>query len=456
MKKTCVFTIFALYSCYSVSQCEYFNPNSIDTNVCAGEIISTDFTLSTFAPWAEYSSALFLPDGSGQNYQTSLIVSGIGDTIDANIRIKLCISIEHSYLGDLEMMLVSPNGTQVNVFNSYTGSGLFAGGFGGGATFLGGANDASSAIGICEEYCFSEQPGALPAWVNGYNTVTTSNSGGCVFSPCEMVEPGIYNPEESFSNFIGDSLDGTWKLIARDNLTQDDGWICSWGLYFEEDYLTGTWIPSSGVSDPNSINTEITVNQSGSYIFVADSVNNGCYDTLTINFNIPSYPNGHFNIAGDTLTQPSGSTTYSSALENNTSYYWTVSNGTITSGQGTNNIDVLWQNTSSGTIILEVNDGCTIHSDTMYVNLGYTGLKEQQNNFYYYPNPTHDQLNITASNKVDKIIFFNLLGEPLFTLPYNRIISSESIDLSNLSNGIYTLKVIYSNSQEQNIKVIKN
>ena len=61
--------------------------------------------------------------------------------------------MEHSYLGDLEMMLTCPSGLSINVFNSYSGSsGLFPGGFGGGNTFLGGAYDNNTGnIGYCEE-----------------------------------------------------------------------------------------------------------------------------------------------------------------------------------------------------------------------------------------------------------------------------------------------------------------
>ena len=107
----------------------------------------------------------------------------------------MCVKMEHSYLGDLEMMLTCPSGLSINIFNSYSGSsGLFPGGFGGGSTFLGGAYDNNTGnIGYCEEYCFSNSGNAMPAWVNGFTqTTATGPSAG------QMVTPGLYQPEQNF------------------------------------------------------------------------------------------------------------------------------------------------------------------------------------------------------------------------------------------------------------------
>ncbi len=204
---------------------------SLVGGITATDTAGVDADSSSFTIPGVFGNQLFLPDGSGQNYQTDILISGfpsgttlqnMGDLVD------LCISMEHSYLGDLEMLLSCPNGQDVVIFNSFTGNGLVAGGFGGGGTYLGGANDAGSTLGVCEEYCFSEDPSALPAWVNGYNTVPASGP-----STGSMVEPGTYNPEESFLTALsGCPINGNWTLTVRDNLGIDDGWICSWGITF--------------------------------------------------------------------------------------------------------------------------------------------------------------------------------------------------------------------------------
>lgn len=222
----------------SFETCQATDPNiclgqftELVGGITPGDTAGVDPTGSSFTIPGVFGNQLFLPDGSGQNYQTDISISGFpaGTTLqNAGDLVDLCISIEHSYLGDLEMMLQCPNGQEVMIFNSYTGTGLYPGGFGGGGTYLGGANDAGSSIGVCEEYCFSEGGGALPAWVNGYNTIAaTGPSAGT------MVEPGIYNPEESFlTELAGCPINGNWTLVVRDNLGIDDGWICSWGITF--------------------------------------------------------------------------------------------------------------------------------------------------------------------------------------------------------------------------------
>ena len=78
----------------------------------------------------------------------------------------MCIKIEHSYLGDLEMKLTCPNGQNINVFNSYSGNGLFPGGLVAEVLFRGAYDNNTGNIGYCEEYCFSNNPNAMPAWVN--------------------------------------------------------------------------------------------------------------------------------------------------------------------------------------------------------------------------------------------------------------------------------------------------
>jgi gliding motility-associated-like protein len=200
--------------------------------VTPADTVGVDGVPSTFPIGGVFAAQTYLPDGSGQNYTTTIDIAGFtpGGTITNATDIdKICISMEHSYLGDLEMMLTCPNGTSVNIFNSYTGTGLYAGGFGGGGTYLGGAYDNNTGnIGVCEEYCFSNGTGALPAWVSGYNTTASTGPS----APGAMVVPGTYNPEETFGNLAGCDINGTWTITVRDNLGVDDGYICEWGIYF--------------------------------------------------------------------------------------------------------------------------------------------------------------------------------------------------------------------------------
>ena len=83
----------------------------------------------------------FLPDGSGAQYQTPITIGGFpqGAVVSNSGELsKVCITMEHSYSGDLEIWLQCPNGTTVPLVNSYGGgNGVIHGGRSGGGTFLG-------------------------------------------------------------------------------------------------------------------------------------------------------------------------------------------------------------------------------------------------------------------------------------------------------------------------------
>src|SRR5690606_18687671 len=95
------------------------------------------------------SGTTFLPDGSGASYQTSIVVDCFdpGQTLtNVNQLQSVCVNMEHSYLGDLQITLISPNGQQV-ILKSYPG---------GGGTFLGHPwDDPVTGPGTGSEYCFS-------------------------------------------------------------------------------------------------------------------------------------------------------------------------------------------------------------------------------------------------------------------------------------------------------------
>ncbi len=266
--------------------------------ITATDTAGVDPTQSSIIIGGTFAGLTYLPDGSGQNYSTDVNISGFpaGLTIANASDIKnLCITIEHSYLGDLEMTLTCPNGTTTNIFNSFTGNGLMPGGFGGGSTFLGQAYDANIGNpGVGWEYCFYD--GAPnPAWVNGYTTVpvTTPSNG-------QSVQAGDYEPEQTFADLVGCPINGLWTITVRDNLGQDDGYIFEWGICFDpalnpntETYapqiVSEAWLPNSDLSgglDTALVATPSTLGDNFYTFTVTD--NFGCtYDTTINVYAIP-------------------------------------------------------------------------------------------------------------------------------------------------------------------------
>ena len=66
-----------------------------------------------------------------------------------------------------------------------------------------------------------------------------------------------------------------------------------------------------------------------------------------------------------------------------------------------------------------------------------------------FPNPASDFLNITTMNKIEKVEIYNLLGQKVMTG------HSNTINIKNLSKGIYFSNVQLENNTDFTIKFIK-
>ena len=81
-----------------------------------------------------------------------------------------------------------------------------------------------------------------------------------------------------------------------------------------------------------------------------------------------------------------------------------------------------------------------IYADNIYM---YRAATASVNNndllgFSMYPNPAVNRLNISAKETIQNADIFNVLGKKVMSLDINK--NSESIDVSNLTSGIYLVK----------------
>lgn len=229
------------------------------------------------------SDTTFLPDGSGVSYTTSIEVECFAPTTtlsDPSQLESVCINMEHSYLGDLQISISCPNG-QTAILKPYPG---------GAGTYLGGANDDNSlAMGEGETYCFSMsaawgtilQENALGNWV-------TAGSN----PPNNSMTPGTYQPEQSFNNLVGCPLNGDWTITVTDNLSIDNGYIFWWGINFDPALLPGnysflpqfvseSWNASPDISGGGGNQIQVTPSTGGNhcYTFTVTDDFNCTYDT---------------------------------------------------------------------------------------------------------------------------------------------------------------------------------
>ncbi|MBC2846690.1 PKD domain-containing protein, partial [Winogradskyella flava] len=160
-----------------------------------------------------------LPDGNGVSYTSGTIVENCYDdaevVVDGSQIAEVCLNIEHSYSGDLDIYLESPNGVQVQLFAQA-----------GGGTYFGGADNNDNGVpGVGADYCFSTTATTLLQNANTINAGTNP--------PNASWEPGTYLPIGNFDDFIGSPINGDWTIIITDNIPVDDGTIFYWSLDFD-------------------------------------------------------------------------------------------------------------------------------------------------------------------------------------------------------------------------------
>ncbi len=297
--------------------------DNLPQNICVGDTIDLTASLSigsgsnleietkelSFPVGKTLSDTLFLPDGSGASYSTSLLFTdfGSGAVVTSNTDLEsICLSLEHSYSGDLEITLECPNGQSVDLLQYGT---------------LGTANfgepmASSSVDGISADttpgrpyyYCFTENfPdfGRLrdvnpPTYT--YTTVPDQNGMRHTYSD-PYFAPGSYEPDDDFSGLIGCPLNGEWTIQVTDNLAADNGWIFEWGINFREDLFRNVekfnpaivnydWTPQADIIDYNFTEIQASPVDAGFARYSIDVVDEfGCeFDTSVV---IPTLPFVH-------------------------------------------------------------------------------------------------------------------------------------------------------------------
>lgn len=242
-----------------------------------------------------FADTTFLPDDGNGAYATSLEFTNFnpGATLTSlDDLIGICLNMEHSYAGDLDIFIECPNGSTAT-FIDFNGPGL-------GGQYLGDPIDVDADLspGIGFDYCFVPDPALLSISEHAIQIGT---------DPDNSIPGGDYNAitDAEWNNLLGCPLNGDWTINVRDNLFSDNGYIFSWSIEFAsylypnaENFLVGIE-DSYWVQQPNMIfyatdSIEALASFAGinSYSYeVVDSF--GCvYDTtLNVTVNPFSDPN---------------------------------------------------------------------------------------------------------------------------------------------------------------------
>ncbi|MDR2010487.1 MAG: hypothetical protein LBQ22_08390, partial [Bacteroidales bacterium] len=129
---------------------------------------------------------------------------------------SIILTLEHSYIGDLDIFLECPNGQRMSIIsypngctNAWFGEAI--------------DNDGRPCeIGVAYPYTWS------PTATTSFTSVARNYTGN------RPVPSGTYLPTGNFSDLIGCPINGDWSVIFVDNLNSDDGTITQVEFYFAD------------------------------------------------------------------------------------------------------------------------------------------------------------------------------------------------------------------------------
>jgi photosystem II stability/assembly factor-like uncharacterized protein len=150
------------------------------------------------------------------------------------------------------------------------------------------------------------------------------------------------------------------------------------------------------------------------------------------------------DISGNTIPLQLSEEEYSYPNTSGSTYEWTVTGGTIISGQGTNMITVDWGANNEGTVsVVETNyAGCVGPIVTVDIQLVVISTAEYDPvNLLVYPNPSNALIYVEAPGlfSLMSISVIDPLGKQVLSLVGS---GRTAIDLGNEATGIYSLIVV--------------
>lgn len=175
----------------------------------------------------------FLPDvpnGVISTYEAPLEILGFnaGQTItDVSQIQQICLTMEHSYLGDLEIAVQSPSG-QILILKEQNGGGSCDLGEPFASGPVDGANSNLTDPGVGYEYCFNASPifGTMVQESANYTHTIPSSTGGTYTD--NYLPAGSYTAFQSFNALVGSEMNGIWSVLVTDQFALDNGYIFNW------------------------------------------------------------------------------------------------------------------------------------------------------------------------------------------------------------------------------------
>lgn len=276
-----------------------------DTTLCLGEQLQLNATPDFYeVTWDGFAGTSSVDDGClydtmlGVAQEIELFQTGFtagAELTSINDLQSICLDLEHSFMGDLVVLIECPTGQTVTLHQQ-----------GGGGTFLGDPIDNGVSVdcndpatqGVPFNYCFT--PTATDTWVDWVN-----NQGGFGLT----LPAGDYASVGPLTDLVGCPLNGVWTLSVIDNWAADDGTVFGFGINFDPSLYPNvtTFTPDIGAdsdssywvlpatyasnlsADGNSIDVEPTAAGTYPYTYVVTD-DFGCVNDSTVNVTLELNP----------------------------------------------------------------------------------------------------------------------------------------------------------------------
>ncbi len=145
---------------------------------------------------------------------------------------------------------------------------------------------------------------------------------------------------------------------------------------------------------------------------------------------------GQATVYGNNYVNPGDIVTYTANATNTDVFYWTAPvDWNPNSGNGTSFTSIVGN--STGQVCATPYNICGYGQEgCLYVNVSVGIEEELSDKYLLYPNPSHDKVYISNAEDVQSVEIYNMRGEKLKSLEFNKF-----IDISGFPKGIYFIQI---------------
>ncbi len=426
-------------------------------------------------PIALFDSITYIPDGpncSGgiisvempinlNQFAPSALITSQNDILSC------CINIEHSYLGDLSIYLICPNGQTAALKSFPGGSHLYLGlPYGGNdhSPYDIGCTYPPNVPGKGWNYCFSNtRTNASSVTLSNCPWVTNASDSSVLAYDCLTCDStnrndtsNYYRPDNDFSSLIGCPKSGEWKIQVMDQWGIDNGFVFSWDLELDptgiKDYVYQVSVDSVIWTGPfTQSQTAITslltppFDSIGVYNYDIHVIDNyGCVWDATTSFNVLQSPNAPTNLDINISTNYLELTWQGDA----SLYEVYRDDSLIATVFQTMYIDSSINITTNYCYkVKAIGTECESEfSERLCSLIGLEDINNKDLLVSLYPNPTTDKtiLEVEGLKNNADVIVYDLQGRAIKTYKINARQTNLEIDVKSFAKGIYNIKLVNS------------